>query len=143
MLRSYLGQTGVKCNLFFPVPPLAGKGVVVPITDSNSLFQEGIDQNNCVYSYLPEILIGKYYVYQVKGPERATLGIAINRNSTVQLDQLLTASNTRVSSQTDAIVACWLNPTRLGSQLHVAEHKQKRFDECMTAYMEYQAFRGS
>jgi hypothetical protein len=76
-LRLYLENTGVKTNMPLPDPPLAGTQSITPITDSKLLFQEGNEQDNCVYSYLAEIQAGQYFVYQVKGVERATLGVSI------------------------------------------------------------------
>ena len=138
ILKEYLEQTSVTKTLFFPGPPLAGTQAIIPITDSNSLFQEGIDQDNCVYSYLAEILAGQYFVYQVKGiSERATLGVTIGANGIIQLDQLLAASNSRVSRQTFELVVHWLNPIKMESQLYLAEYKQKNIDDCIAAYVEY------
>ena len=84
----------------------------------------------------------QYFVYQVKGIERATLGVTIRARGAIELDQLLAASNTRVSWQTFEIVLCWLNSIGQESQLHLAEHRQKRIDDCMTAYMECRTTRG-
>jgi hypothetical protein len=58
ILKEYLMQNRVLSTLVFPDPPLAGTQTIIPITDPKLLFQEGIDQNNCVYSYLDEILAG-------------------------------------------------------------------------------------
>ena len=137
ILKEYLEQTRVLSTLVFPDPPLAGTQAIIPITDPKLLFQEGIDQNNCVYSYLDEILAGQYFVYQVKGIERATLGVSIGFNGAIELDQLLAASNFRVSRQTFEVVDRWLNSITVEPQLFLDELIQESVDDCMTAYMEY------
>jgi hypothetical protein len=114
ILKAYLEQTGVESTLEFPDPPLAGNQHIIPITNSDQLFHEGIDQDNCVYSYLTEILSGQYFVYRVKGIERATLGVSTGPDGTVDLDQLLARSNSRVSRRTFEIVDHWINPIRDG-----------------------------
>ena len=101
------------------------------------LFQEGIDQNHCIYSYLDRILAGQYFVYQIKGVERATLGVTIESNGAIELDQLLAASNSRASRPTFEVVDHWLNSITVESQLFLDEQIQERVDDCMTAYMEY------
>jgi len=143
ILKLYFKQIGVLSPLVFPDPPLAGTQAIIPITNSNLLFQEGIDQDNCVYSYLDEILASQYFVYQVMDLERATLGISIGFNGAIELDQLMTASNSSVSRQTSEIVDDWLNSIIKGSQLFLTEHKQKIIDDCMTAYLEYGTFQNS
>ena len=137
ILKEFLEQTSVTNPLVFPDQPLAGTQAISPITDSKSLFQEGIDQDNCVYSYLDMILTGLYFVYQVKGIERATLGVTIGPDGLILLDQLLAVSNSRVSKRTFEIVDNWLNPIGKESQLHMTEQRKLRIDDCMTAYMEY------
>ena len=137
ILKEYLEQTEVLNTLVFPDPPLSGTQVIIPITDPIMLFQEGIDQNHCVYSYLDWILAGQYFVYQVKGVERATLGVTIELNGAIELDQLLAASNSKVSRQTFEVVGHWLNSITAESQLFLDEHIQEKMDDCMTAYVEY------
>jgi hypothetical protein len=143
ILRLYLENIGVKTNMPLPDPPMAGTLNIIPITDSKLLFQEGNEQDNCVYSYLTEIQAGQYFVYQVKGQERATLGIRIGSDGAIELDQLFAVSNSQASKQTFEIVDCWLNSIGKESQLHLVEHKQKSIDDCMTAYMQYRTSQSS
>ena len=137
ILKKYLEQTEVLSTLVFPGPPLSGTQAIIPITDPIMLFHESIDQNHCVYSYLDRILAGQYFVYQVKGVERATLGVTIESNGAIELDQLLAASNSRASRPTFEVVDHWLNSITVESQLFLDEQIQERVDDCMTAYMEY------
>jgi hypothetical protein len=117
ILKEYLEQTEVLSTLVFPDPPLSGTQAIIPITDPIMLFHESIDQNHCVYSYLDRILAGQYFVYQVIGVERATLGVTIEPNGAIVLDQLLAASNFRVSRQTFEVVDHWLNSITVEPQL--------------------------
>ena len=137
ILKGYLEQTDVLSTLVFPDPPLSGNQAIIPVTDPIMLFQEGIDQNHCIYSYLDRILAGQYFVYQIKGVERATLGVTIESNGAIELDQLLAASNSRASRPTFEVVDHWLNSITVESQLFLDEQIQERVDDCMTAYMEY------
>ena len=137
ILKEYLEKTEVLSTLVFPDPPLSGTQAIIPITDPIMLFHESIDQNHCVYSYLDRILAGQYFVYQVIGFVRATLGVTIEPNGAIVLDQLLAASNFRVSRQTFGIVDHWLNSITVEPQLFLDERIQESMDDCMTAYMEY------
>jgi len=125
-------------TLKFPDPPLNGTSKITPITDSFMLYKEGMEQVNCVYGYLEEILAGHYYAYKVASGQRATLGVNVNPGRNIEIDQLLGAENTVVSTKMVALVNGWLKPGGIGSQSFVADYKQKQIDERMSAYMEYQ-----
>ena len=88
-----------------PAPPIKGHSIIMPISNPHSLFLEGLEQLNCVYRYLDDIVSGEYYVYQVKGQERATLGVFIASNKGIVIDQLLPAGNQPVSSETKILVS--------------------------------------
>jgi len=57
----------------FAAPPFAGDAEIVPIRTEAELFAEGLEMENCVPTYLGEILKGKAYFYRVLSPQRATL----------------------------------------------------------------------
>ena len=67
-----------------------------------------MSQHHCVASYHQRILAGRYYVYSVTAPERATLGIKLAANGEMTIDQLKLRYNGRPSSETQAMVEGWL-----------------------------------
>jgi len=100
----------------YPPPPLAGHKTIVPITDFAGLRIEGLQQHHCVESYHTRISNGHYYVYQVLAPERATLGVNINRDLSgrvdLSMDQLKGLQNKPVSRETTQAVRAWLTGRR-------------------------------
>ncbi len=124
--------------LEFPAPPIKGTSSIIPITDSYMLYEEGLLQRNCAYSYLDEILSGHYYLYRVQSHDRATLGVNLRQGKDIKMDQLLAADNSEVSSKTVNLVNHWLNSPKNESLSIMADYKQRRVDEDMSSYMEYQ-----
>ena len=61
----------------------------------------------------------------------------LNVLTAIVLDQLLAASNFRVSRQTFEAVDHWLNSITVAPLLFLDELIQENMDDCMTAYMEY------
>ena len=92
----------------FPEPPDPGTEHIKPIRDSRELACEGMSQHHCVASYQQRILAGRYYVYSVTAPERATLGIKLAENGEMTVDQLKLRYNRRPSAETQAMVEGWL-----------------------------------
>ncbi len=102
----------------FPLPPLLGNKHIIPITNTNRLFEESKRQHHCVAAYDEEIIRGEYYVYQILAPERATLGIKIKRRLLLQqndqqpslkIDQLKGYRNKAVSKETKEAVMLWFS----------------------------------
>lgn len=97
----------------FPPPPIPGNQHIVSITDLKTLQEEGIELQHCVAGYDFDILEGRYYVYRVTAPERATLGIKIYRTRTqtlgLRIDQLKGFQNQTVSNETKKAVLTWFN----------------------------------
>ena len=89
-------------------PPFAGNEYIIPITTSAELMNEGRQQRNCVASYHSAIFNGRYYVYRITHPQRATLGLTLKPGCKPQLDQLKGFQNQAVSEQTNQIVLNWL-----------------------------------
>jgi hypothetical protein len=80
------------------LPPLVpGNECIQPIIDSYMLAEEGRLQSHCVRTYQDKILGGRYYVYRVLFPERATLGLALNPDTKPLIDQLRLRENKTVS----------------------------------------------
>lgn len=92
----------------FPEPPDPGNEHIKPIRDSRELACEGMSQHHCVASYHQRILAGRYYVYSVTAPERATLGVKLAANGEMTMDQLKLRYNGQPSAETRAMVAGWL-----------------------------------
>lgn len=105
----------------FSPPPLPGNQHIVPITDLKTLQDEGIQLQHCVAGYDYDILEGRYYVYRIMSPERATLGIKIYRTRTqtlgLRIDQLKGFQNQTVSHETRKAVLIWFN-TMQGASRH-------------------------
>jgi len=93
----------------FPEPPIPGSENVVPLKNTDQLYDEGQDQNNCAMSYADDIAGGGIYLYRVLQPERATLSIVPGENGRWQIGQLLRAHNKPVSDSTYQGVAQWLS----------------------------------
>lgn len=89
-------------------PPFAGTEHIIPITTSTELSAEGRQQRHCVAAYHANIFRGRYYVYRITYPQRATLGLTLSPGFKPQLDQLKGFANQAVSEQTSQAVLSWL-----------------------------------
>lgn len=92
----------------YPPPPLLGTPGIIPITNSKDLVLEGKTQHLCVGSYHRAICGGRYYVYRIMKPERATLGLRIGYYGTLQIEQLKLSYNQPPSPETWIQVEDWL-----------------------------------
>ena len=97
----------------FPPPPLPGTKDIVPICRGRDLVEEGRKQANCVGSYDSRVKDGKYYVYQVLSPQRATLAIVQSADSNWRIDELKTRGNNQASKETLGAVNAWLSQYRI------------------------------
>ena len=97
----------------FPPPPLPGTDSIVPIVSVQELIEEGRKQANCVGSYDSRVKDGKYYVYQVLSPQRATLAIVQSADSNWRIDELKTRGNNPASKETLGAVNAWLSQYRI------------------------------
>lgn len=89
-------------------PPFAGTEHIIPVTTSAELSEEGKQQRHCVVSYHDRIFRGRYYVYRITYPQRATLGLKLSYGFKPQLDQLKGFANQAVSEPTSQAVLSWL-----------------------------------
>lgn len=96
----------------YSTPPWPGTPNIIPITNFNELALEGKTQHHCVVSYHRNICEGRYYVYRILQPERATLGLRIQGNVTLQIDQLKLSCNQPPSPETWRQVEDWLRGRR-------------------------------
>lgn len=92
----------------FSLPPFLGTEHIIPITGSKELAIEGLTQHHCVRSYENKILDGNYYVYRILQPERATLGIRLNKKMPPTINQLFLSWNKPVSRKTRTSIDSWL-----------------------------------
>lgn len=92
-----------------PAPPRAGGNGIVPILHGKDLFEEGHWMNHCAASFLDRILAGKYYIYRVEEPSRATLGLLRRRGGSWVIDDLRGRFNKPVDDNTyNRVIAWWL-----------------------------------
>lgn len=75
-----------KFGVFFPSPPFFGNNNVIHINNIFDLKEEAILMHNCVLSYAEEAYGGILYFYKVIIPERCTLGIQHEENSSFIYD---------------------------------------------------------
>jgi hypothetical protein len=92
----------------FPSPPIPGTESIVPITSKGMLLLEGESQHNCVANYADEIERGRYAVYRLLRPERATVGLKRLKGQWI-LDQVACACNQSPSFESSRVVNVWFN----------------------------------
>lgn len=97
-----------KKNIAYAKYPLAGNQFIMPIKNSSMLVNESLDQINCSWSYHEQLLESEYFIYKVTFPERATLGLVIDEEGCLKVDQLFLKRNEEVSEQTKAFINDWL-----------------------------------
>lgn len=85
-------------RVYFCTPPFAGTSAVEPILDSDSLLEEGRCMGHCVASYRHAVEAGRYFVYRVTSPVRATLGLRQDAGLWA-IDQIRGFENRRVTPQ--------------------------------------------
>jgi hypothetical protein len=95
-------------QITFPSPPIPGTESIVPITSKGILQLEGQLQHNCVADYADEIALGRYAVYRVLRPERATVGLKWVKDHWA-LDQVACAWNRLPSFESSRAVQVWFN----------------------------------
>lgn len=98
----------------FPKPPIAGSETIIPLRTGMALLQEGQQQHNCVGGYHDRVRSGKYYIYQVLQPERATLSIVKESSGEWTIGELLSACNKQVKPEADKAVNDWLGNAQIG-----------------------------
>lgn len=95
-------------HLSFPNPPIPGSENIIALETPDSLIEEAGVQCNCVMDYATRIARGRIYLYRVLEPERATLSIKPNKQSSWQIEELLAAGNQPVSAEAWQTVEQWL-----------------------------------
>jgi hypothetical protein len=91
----------------FPPPPFPGTEDLLPLTTAEALFEEGINQRNCVAAYASRVRRGRCYIYRVLAPERATLSLVLRKGAWL-FGELAAHSNRGVSQDTELLVKAWL-----------------------------------
>jgi hypothetical protein len=92
----------------FPPPPLPGTEDIQPLTTAEQLFEEGQQQQNCVFTYAKWVEAGAGYIYRVLQPQRATLSIVKEPAGSWVIGQLRLARNQPATPQTTRAVESWL-----------------------------------
>lgn len=98
----------IKTNELFPFPPIKGNDNIQYIRFNKELIQEGIEMNHCVAGYVENIMKGRYFVYKVLSPQRATLGLFVI-NGKLTVDQVKLKNNQKVSKSTLDMIKAWLD----------------------------------
>jgi hypothetical protein len=93
----------------YPPPPVPGTKDIVPLTSAAQLQAEGVEQCNCVGSYVWRVLQGGTYIYRVMAPERATLAVVRGADGCWRRSELKAKSNRKVRTSTVAAVDRWLS----------------------------------
>lgn len=102
-------ERGVKLDRVFPPPPIPGTDHIRPITSPVDLLHEGNEMQHCVASLAKVVVWGRYYVYQVHAPERATLGLVVFRDDLeAEIDDLRLCGDMPASHATWAEVILWI-----------------------------------
>jgi len=106
----YNEKLGIKRapNELYPPLPFPETEHIKAINSSNELYEEGFYMSHCVARYDIDIREGRYYVYKVLEPERATLGLRTLGDSW-EIDQLYKKYNEEVSLKTERVVNRWLS----------------------------------
>ena len=96
----------------YPTPPFKGSDVIEPISTRRELFEEGFDQKNCIYSYDEDITAGRYYVYRILAPERATISLTKESNGrgrrkVWRIEEIKTRANNPAGWETIDVVNDW------------------------------------
>ena len=84
----------------FPPPPFAGTKQIQPIMTPDDLYREGEDMQHCVGIYARGVAEGRYYVYRVVAPVRATMGLRCRWHEKWMPDQLYQSRNRPVDAET-------------------------------------------
>lgn len=95
-------------NTPFPPPPFKNDLGVSAITDYKSLVEEGQSMHHCIVSYQFRICNGKYYVYRIYEPQRATIGLVFSGGKW-KIDQIRLACNAEPSDETKEQVYLWFS----------------------------------
>jgi hypothetical protein len=97
----------------FPSPPVPGTADIVPLQSADELKAEGVEQRNCVGSYVLSVIEGRKYIYRVLAPQRATLAICRGPDGCWRRSELKAGRNKSVQYRTVCAVERWLNEYRV------------------------------
>lgn len=102
LLPARLAQYGQdeSLPLRFPPPPFAGTRHIRPILTPDELYLEGEAMQHCVGTCARDVADGRYYVYRVFSPLRATLALRTRWQGRWEPDQLYQFRNRAVDSET-------------------------------------------
>jgi len=92
----------------FPPAPLAGTDEIIPICTVQDLKREGSEQGNCVATHAHKVYAGRYYVYRMLKPERATVAIVQEYTGFWKEHEIKATRNFPIRPETLQIVRTWL-----------------------------------
>jgi hypothetical protein len=92
-----------------PEPPVASCDGISALSTQKMIADEGLQMDNCILSYIGQVLAGKYYVYQMTEPERLTIGLKKSIAGLWSLDQVKGKRNTAPSKSGMDIVQWWFH----------------------------------
>lgn len=94
-------------NIVYPIPPLEATESIIPILNHKDLMLEGREMKHCIASYHNRVFDGKYFVFKILKPERATIGLH-NKNGKITVDQIRLKCNRIASEETKDKIYWWL-----------------------------------
>ena len=92
----------------FPEPPVPGTTDILPLTSEEELKKEGLQQRNCVGSFVRRVKSGNIYIYKVLRPQRATLAITLGPDGFWRRSEMLLARNRPAAWSAKVVVDRWL-----------------------------------
>lgn len=95
--------------LALPEPPVASCDGMSALSTQEMIFDEGLQMDHCIVSYIDRVLAGKYYVYQMTEPERLTIGLKKSIAGLWSIDQVKGKRNTAPSKSGMDIVQWWFH----------------------------------
>ena len=94
---------------FPPNPPVIGNDQIIPLCTSVQIREWSKVQNNCISTYVGQVMRGTSYFYKVNnGNEEGTLELKINKvNNSIQKGALLCTNNKMCSEEMRLLVNNW------------------------------------
>ncbi|OQW97075.1 MAG: hypothetical protein BWK77_02710 [Verrucomicrobia bacterium A1] len=92
-----------------PRPPVAGTETIVPLATAGDLDQESAQQSNCAATMAGDVRAGRYYLYRVLSPSRATVALAMGPDARWRVEQIRGPRNTEAPPETRRAVERWLD----------------------------------
>ncbi|WP_232504085.1 PcfJ domain-containing protein, partial [Thiomicrospira microaerophila] len=102
-------QANIQRERIYPAPLIPPTDDIEYIQSHYELVIEGKQMHHCIASYDQRIVEGRYLVYRLLQPERATIGIEITHDNRLELDQVRLVCNKQAAPETEHYVRSWIN----------------------------------